>query len=333
MATRDYLYSRFENYDKPDEKDFQDLIDMAAKQVTFRDIDLPVVSDIVSDINTITIQLDIRDVKVIKYGSEVYLFTNIEGTYGLGGIPITSDMLVLIANIGSNYLLNDLVANISVGGISAGDTFPAGTTFEDIFRALLTTTGVSNFTYTANTQDVHIKTGDSLHITQFSWVPLGNPQNMTITDHAGKTINVSGSSVNVDWLYTFVNPTTMTWTLNYTGGHSNIITKWLHPSYYGKKTNKALPTESEILAGTELLVESQLGIGVPINTSVSEIGWVAVPLSQTGEYTQWYISDLNKSIIGPNEFIFDAGDVIVNGVVYSVYMYNYTSKVERIILG
>ena len=85
-SIRDYLYTRFENYDKPDEQDFRDLIDLAADNNNISEVIVPdSTGNVVTDINSnVAIPVDVNQIKVIKHGPNTYLFSPKEGDYGLG---------------------------------------------------------------------------------------------------------------------------------------------------------------------------------------------------------------------------------------------------------
>ena len=79
-----------------------------------------------------TLQHEVDELKVTKQDtlkSEINIKTiNGNSILGEGNIDITGE---------SGYLSEDLTTTVSVGGISSGTTFPAGTSLESILRALL----------------------------------------------------------------------------------------------------------------------------------------------------------------------------------------------------
>ena len=334
MAIRDELYLKFENFDKPDEGDFRDLIDLATKPNGIEEIVIADMSDIITDINLIGITLDIRDLKLVKHGADVYLFFGMEGDYGLNGIAITQANLGYIGAIGSSGLLNELVSDVSIGGIKQGDVFSAGTSYDTMWRTLLNLTQISNLRYQASNQSTLLEVGTPITINKFLWDSLGTPGNMRLADGEGLDVAVTGNEHTIDKVYSYSSRRLVTWILSSDAGNISTSTRWLHPSYYGKNTTGVAPDQAEVLAGTKLVVNSDPGITVALNTTDTDFGWIAVPLSQTRTpYTKWFISELNKAAIGPEEFIKESNDTYIDGITYKVYMFNYSSEVATIKLS
>jgi hypothetical protein len=335
MATIDknWLYSVFENFDKPTEYDFRKLIDYAGFPVTFSSQTVVPVTSILEDLNNLSFELDIREIYLIKYGASLYFLFGEEGTWGSTGYEITADNILLISEAFGSALEQNLTSNVTIGGIKSGQVFPAGTTFESLFRALLTLTSISSLNYQANNTAAYLEVNTTLSITKFTWTANGSPESLNLLDSVG-LINtpVTGDQHNVNQSYLRTSFSYIDWFLS--GSNVSTISKrtyWVEPSYYGKKVTNSIPTSAEILAGTKVLTLTASEIQVPISTGVTEYGWIAVEVNQTaGTYSEWFITDLNRSLIGPNEFIKKAGSVSVAGKVYDVYMFNYPSQVGTI---
>jgi len=332
MAIRDDLYTRFENFDKPDEQDFRLFIDTALSPTIFEELILSKISDIVTDINTVSIVLDIREVKVVKHGVDVYLFSATEGSYGQGGIAILADMLTYIGALGSQGLSQDLIADINLGGVRAGNIFLSGTSYEQMWRALLTTTTVKNLRYEANTLNTSVEIGTTVDISKFLWSVTGNPTNMNLTDNLGLNLPVSGTEVVHSKSYMFTDPAAVTFVLSSTESTTTRTVRWLAPTYSGKNTTGYAPTtQSAVLAGNKQLSVTNAGVTVSLNTSDTEYGWIAVPAeTPPAPFTKWFVSELNKAAIGPNEFIRLSNSVTVDGREYDIYIFNYSSSLATL---
>lgn len=335
MSTRQYLYDNFENFDKPTEDDFKVLIDWAGAPTTFLNITIPKYTDIITDINTHTFILDVRVTYLVEYDVEVYILYGLEGTYGLGGTYIDYDNLSFVGNKGDGTLTQNLIVNTTIpgAGITAGDVFPAGTGFEDIFRALLIDNIISDLSYTADLPAEFVKVGDTVNITKFTWSIDGAPINLNLSDSDGQYNSpVTGNQITVSEAYTYSSFKELTWTLTSSNADSTLrTTHWVETTYYGTNTTGIIPDQTEILAGAELLVLTDDYVDVTLNTIISEYGWIAVESIQTNKvYSVWEISAFNTSLIGATEFIKYAGDVVVSGSTYNVYMFTYKSQVTNI---
>jgi hypothetical protein len=332
MSIRDDLYSAFENYDKPNQEDFALLIDTAAKPSYFKELIIPNTSDIITDINTITIVLEIRNVKLIKHGVQVYIFAELEGTYGLGGVPITPDMLAYVGEIGAQGLTKDLTSEFNVGGIKLNQFFPAGTSFEDLFIALLTSTTLSGLSYESSPQTNLLVLNEVINITKFKWNITGDPQNMQLFDN--KSIyneTVTGVEQIVNLFYNYSTPTTVRWTLDSPGvGTSITEAHWVLPYYWNKNVTVNVPDEAEILASFNKLERITNSVTADLNTADIEYGWVAV--SSDFNFTRWWVDELNNAELSDNGFMRNAGVVQVNGYNYTVYIYNYSSDLTKLTL-
>lgn len=331
---RNWLYSVFENFDKPTEYDFRELIKSAFFPTSFSERVVTPNLGILPDLNSDTFELDIRQVYVIRYGALTYFLFGEEGTWGDGGNTILQENILLFSS--SFALLESITSNVNVGGIKAGQTFPAGTTYDNLWKALLVLTQISNLNYTANTSAAYLEVGTTLSISKFLWTVGGTPLNLRLVDSDG-TLNVvvTGNQHTIDKTYSKPVFSSVQWTLS--GDNVSSITKttyWVEPSYFGKKLTGTVPTSAEILAGSKLLTLTSTEISAPLNTLSTEYGWIAVEVNQAdGDYTNWFITELNRSTIGPAEFIKKAGAVSVNGKTYSVYMFNYPTEVGTLKLS
>lgn len=335
MATRDFLYSEFENFDKPTEDHFKVLIDFAGEPTTFLNMTVEPTSDILTDLNLETFVIGVRTTYLIFYGAQVYILFGLEGTYGAGGLLIDNDHIALVGSKDSGALSESLqvTANIDGAGIEAGDSFPVGTTYEELFRQLLSIISISNLRYDSNQTSNFLRIGDTLNITKFLWTIAGEPIDLHLQDSIGQySADVTGNQVTVTESYSFSYFTDVSWTLS--GSNVDPITTttyWVEPTYYGKNTTGNTPTATEILAGVELLSLTHESISVPIGTVVTEYGWIAVENTQTAKYyTKWEVSAINTADIGSNEFIKYVGNVIVNTKVYNIYIFNYMTQVNNI---
>jgi len=334
-ATRTYLYENFENFDKPTEDDFKVLIDFAGEPTSFTNRDVTPSSDILTDLNAETFVLDIRQTYLIAYGSDIYILFGVEGIYGNGGVTITMNHIALVGNASSGTLTQALLVNTTIegAGVTAGDLFPIGTSYEDIFRALFIDNVLSNIRYEATNTASFLHVGDSTTITKFLWNVSGTPEGLVLSDSDGQyNSTVTGSQVTMNETYVYNAYKKLIWTLSSTNADNiSRTTYWVEPSYYGSNVTGVVPTSSEILLGTEVLTLTENGITFPINTIVSQYGWIAVENTQTnGIYTDWEISAFNTSKIGDTEFIKYGGNVTVNSVIYNVYIFTYMSQVVNL---
>jgi len=337
MAVRDNLYSWFENFDKPDEDQFRVFIDSALLPTTYVPVTITPSSDILTDVNSQTFVLDIRECFIIDYGDNKYILYGLEGTYGLNGTEITWDNLTLIGSSSTGSLSTTLTANVNIpnAGIQSGDIFPAGTSYETLWRALLITNTISDLRYQANDISQFLEVGTSITITRFLWTVSGVPENLVLSDSDGQyNSSVTGTQVDVNEVYTYNVYKELVWTLS--GSNVDDTTKttyWVEASYYGANSTGSLPTEAQILGGVKVLTLTAGYISVPIDTTNEEYGWIAVPATQTGRiYNEWEVNVNSTADIGANEFIKYGGDVIVSGKTYNVYIYNWKSEVENLIL-
>lgn len=337
MAIRDFLYSNFENFDKPTEQEFRVFIDFAGEPTTFENRTIVKTSDILTDLNLEVFILDVRDTVVIFYDVEVYILFGLEGTYGLGGLEIQSENIALIGNASSGALTNSIAVTSSIegSGISKGTVFPIGTSFEDIWNALLISTTLTNLRFEGTTTTQFTKVDDDLEITKFLWNSDNFPANLVLSDSDGQyNSTVTGNQVTVSETYNYSAYKELTWTITSTDtSPSSFIHYWVEPSYYGRNNTGDIPTSAEILLGTEVLSLTEDGITMPVNTTIQEYGWFAVEAIQAnGLYTIWRISDFNIAEIKANSFIRHGGNVVVNGKTYNVYIYNYPSQVTSLTL-
>lgn len=336
MSTvRQYLYDNFENFDKPTEDDFKVLIDFAGEPTTYLERTVQPVTDILTDLNAETFILDVRVIYIITYGNKVYFLHGIEGTYGLLGQAIVLDNVSFVGTISAGDLTEDLDVNTTIAnsGIAEGDSYPAGTSFETIFRDMFIVTKISNFSYIANNTTGFLNVGQTLSITTFTWTPKGEPLNLNIADSQGQyNQNVAGSQQTVTESYTYNTFQKVTWTLSGSNVSSQTFdVYWVEPTYFGVKGTAATPNEAEILLGSNISLLTSESITVPVASSENEYAWIAVDAVQTNKlYSQWEISAFNTASIGSTEFIKYAGDVTVGGNIYNVYMYNYKSEVSNI---
>lgn len=118
MSTRTDLYSAFENFDKPNEDDFRELIDFAGVPSTFASVSVTPNVDIITDMNQQTFVVNVRLIYIITYGSQLYMFSALEGTYGAGGTTITSNDIVNITTT-TVTAVNDATITLT-GGAGIG---------------------------------------------------------------------------------------------------------------------------------------------------------------------------------------------------------------------
>ena len=105
--------------------------------------------------------------------------------------------------------------------------------------------------------------------------------------------------------------------------------RFIHASYFGKNTTGAIPTATEIKAGTKRIVLTNSYFTNNPNTTDSEFGWFAVPHDQTDKtYTTWFVVVGNDGSIGAGQFIAAPQNVAVDGINYDVYIYNYPSELN-----
>jgi hypothetical protein len=333
MGIRSFLYQAFENYDKPDELEFKAFIDAALGSTTFTNRTVIPTSNILDDLNAEVFDIVVRQVYIIEYGAYVYFLFGIEGVYGLNGITIEQENIAYLYKSPSNALENELTADLTVGGIDEGDVFPAGTLFEDMWIDLLTKATISNLRYEANDLEEFIEVGLPLNITKFLWDTKPTPEDLELWDDKGQYYaQVTGDQISVNESYTLNDFGSVLWSLN--GSNVDLITKetwWVFKTWYGTNTDGLVPTEAQIKAGMCTLILTATEISIDINTTVNDFGWIAVEDSQTGRnYVEWFVDQLNRSVIGPIEFIRNAGGVTVDGVAYTVYIYNYPTEVATI---
>ena len=117
---------------------------------------------------------------------------------------------------------------------------------------------------------------------------------------------------------------------SYTVASATKRIRFIYASYFGKNTTGAIPTATEIKAGTKRIVLTGSFFTNNPNTTDSEFGWFAVPHDQTNKiYTTWYVDALNNAAIGSGEFIEYKNTVDVDGVSYDVYIYGYASALTN----
>ena len=233
---------------------------------------------------------------------------------------------------GNGALVAELVSDITIGGIRAGDTFPIGTTLESIWRALLgEPASVTNFTFDSYTPIIEVD--QNLAITQFTWGITGVPQNLTISDNKGtmNSVAVTGTSHNISISYNWSVNEDITWTI--AGDNIDPVTitvKRRYLTYYGSEATAddtpVTMTEAKVLAGTSSLQETADEVICPVSVATGSQGFIAVHASQSGvDYDKWYVDGTNFSDILAGEFILPPVSVTVNGSLYDVYRWGYRS--------
>jgi len=149
MSTRTDLYGAFENYDKPTEDDFRGLIDFAGVPVSFQSVNVTPVSDIVTDMNNQTFIVNVRLIYIIYYGNYLYMFSALEGTYGLGGTTIAAEDLVDITTTTVSAVHNSSITLSNGAGIDEIGSFTLNQSSDSAFTisvdsSVLRTTGNFN---------------------------------------------------------------------------------------------------------------------------------------------------------------------------------------------
>jgi len=223
---------------------------------------------------------------------------------------------------------SELITNITVGGLTSNTTLAVNTKLEDVLISMLVSIGISNLTYSGYSSLV--KCDSTIVNPLFTWSVAGVPTGLTLTDSLGQLSGqvVTGSAYASIETYSLAEYGTIVWTLDGTNVSSTSKTiTFVHESWYGNNTTGLIPTDTEILAGTELLRNNSSYITHNPNTTSNQYGWIAVPQSQTGhDYTAWYVTALNNGGIGSGNFIIKKGTVTVHSDIYDVYMYDYPSE-------
>jgi len=234
---------------------------------------------------------------------------------------------------------NEIVSAEQHGGVNEGETFVVGTPLEIIIDKILSgTPTVSNFTFDEHVD--YVVVGDSVSITRFSWDHTGDPQGLLLFDSEGIMGNVTPVDIGeyippAPIVYTLNTFKTITWTL--AGNNIDSATKeikGLYNSYYGKKAQgddtPIVVTESDVLAGTSQLTETDVSVTFTADTTNGELGWIAVPTTQSGsDYLKWGTDTSNTDWISSISFIEKQGTITVNGVTYTIYRWRYRSPLNR----
>jgi len=175
--------------------------------------------------------------------------------------------------------------------------------------------------------------GVPINVSIFQWdIDSGVPENLVINDSEGQIVNeeVSGTSHTLDTSKTYVLNSVgdITWSLK--GDNTNqaeLNVKWVEVIYKGKLTDERWPTETEVLAGDKIirdLTDNQF-IWQP-DTLITEIAWVAIPVSSAIMFTEWL--DLATQTSGPiydddslNFMLRHANIQVIDGV--DCYLYRF----------
>ena len=175
---------------------------------------------------------------------------------------------------------------------------------------------------------------DQVKDPEFTFHTSGAINNLTISDNVGnpKLDIVPSTPQPVKFIGTYPsNPDVVTdveWTLTADGKLSKVQrARWVFPSFVGKSMTSGVPTEAEILATSKLVKDTRIAFKANPSTLDIEYGWFAVEHSVSKLFTKWQISALNKGDIGSSGFISGPTTVVVDGLDYDVYVYNYPSKV------
>jgi hypothetical protein len=252
----------------------------------------------------------------------------------IAGDSTLQDQLDLLGAGGA--LTVEITSQVSLGSIYIGQVFPIGTLLQDIWDLALTASGTVDLsTFTFDSYVPAAEVGSTLTITQFTWETTGVPAGMTITDSEGVLIAqaVTGNSytpaVPLEYPLSVYGP--ITWTLSATNMEDIVITVnvW-DKSYYNKESTAddtaVTVTQAKILARVSDFQDTTEQVTMNVDTTAGQQGFIAVPKIQTaGDYTKWVEFGANSSIIAVGDFIRPPVDVLVNGIIYSVYRWGYRS--------
>jgi len=240
----------------------------------------------------------------------------------------------ILADGAASATTDVIVAGMSVGGIPIGTVYPVGTTFQSIFEELLGVVDkITNFTFSSYGSLKEV--GSTVTPSQFTWVNVGFPENLVITDNQGNSVAVSDSPQTVGWSYSPASPTTISWTIN--GDNVSPVTKqtkFVYPTYHGVMSatdNTPIDVTTSMFAGASKTVQDSASGSVTCSFSVSatQQGWIAVPKVQTnGNFTKWLVNADNAGFIGTG-FIIGPVDLNYDGVVYQVYQWGYRSPLTN----
>jgi hypothetical protein len=241
-----------------------------------------------------------------------------------------------ISDSGQSAVLgSELTSEVSVGGIIIGDVFVQGTKLADLWAALLSKPAKVLNLMVDSYQEI-FTVGDSITVSQVTWDVEGSPKNLKLSDNVGILTNVSvtGGAYTPSAPLDYPNNTNqkIVWTLSGDGIEDitlEVNSYW--PSYYGAKTTSSdtiiTLTESEILAESNVTVDTSEEITVSVYTNSNQQGWIAVHEGQTGNnYDKWKVTEPNSGYIqsGMN-FIQYPVTVLVDGESYNVYTWGYRS--------
>lgn len=223
----------------------------------------------------------------------------------------------------------DLNGHTLVGSYAYRDSVIDGNMYltKDEIYGLVYPVELSSLTYSGKVSVIEIDT--SIVNPIFTWTYSGTPENLLLSDNNGQMTDqpVTGSSYSS--LLTYIKSTygSITWTLECDTTSTTTTTTWVYPTYYGKNTTGAIPTDTEIVAGTKSIVITASSVSVNLNTDETQYGWIAVENTQTGsDYTNWYVTALNSGLISSTSFIELKGQVVIGTLTYDVYM--FTNPVE-----
>lgn len=227
----------------------------------------------------------------------------------------------------------DLTVDITIGGLTKGDFYPAGTPLETLWRDLVTTVSLSSLTFASWKSIVEVNS--NVVPNKFTWEETGDVGEVTLSDSEGNTQHATlPEQLDVLWNYTYITEKTITWSLEATHTPNGLIlsTRWIYASYFG--ISNYLPPGApkpiiDVNDPNRIIEIVTPSITVNLITANDEYGWIAVPLSNP-IYTKWKVTELNKGSIGDGsniaDFIRYDGNISVNGVPYHLYAYNYPSE-------
>jgi len=251
----------------------------------------------------------------------------------VGGYVLTWDANnnVFMPKPSASVLIQELTSTITVGGITNGDVFQPGTTFEALWQFLLTGTSTppdpllapTNLAATVNGQVATLTWSKSTNATSYKAFigpteigAVGDVATMDITPGVGThTIHIKAYNA------TQISPDSTT---------IDVTIAAFEFSYFGLNTSGDIPIETEILAGTGFKVSTDPSVTFNPNSTNNDYFWVAVHKATSAVYDWWEdtTDSNNASSIGVGQFIESKGEVTVNGEVYTVYMTGWQSQVD-----
>lgn len=191
---------------------------------------------------------------------------------------------------------------------------------------------ISGLTYLNFKSILEVKT--NLFPTLFTWDVKGIHDTLIFSDSYGQipATSVKGlTEFATSEQYSFDDYKIVKWSINSNIGKSiSCSTKWVHRTYYGSSLIEDELTETDVLNGSSLLIDTKSQFSIPFNEANSKWLWVAIHRSQTNRYlSTWYVTPLNQGEIGSENYMSFQNTLNINGEEYDIYMTNYKTELEN----